>query len=205
MRPVAAHCGFVMFQYTSDMTTTVTTTGAFTIEDLEGFPSDGNRYELIEGSLHVTPSPLFNHQRVVSNVFFLLRSACPPEFEVLVSPLDVVLGVDTVVQPDILVIPVAPPGTRRLEQAPLLAVEVQSPSTRLYDLGTKRMVYEEAGVGAYWVVAPSGPSIAEWRWPASGVAGGTGQERTVEGDDEFVADWPFSVSAVPSRLLLPGG
>lgn len=187
------------------MTTTMRPTGAFTIEDLEGFPSDGNRYELIEGSLHVTPSPLFNHQRVVSNVHFLLRSACPPEFEILVAPLDVVLGAATVVQPDVLVIPVAPPGTRRLEQAPLLAVEVQSPSTRLYDLGTKRLVYEEAGVGAYWIVAPGGPSITEWRWPASGVEAGTAEERTVEGDDEFVADRPFSVSAVPSRLLLPGG
>ena len=43
---------------------------------------------------------------------------------------------------------------RRLERAPLLVVEVLSPSTRTVDLVLKRRVLEEAGVPSYWLVDP---------------------------------------------------
>jgi Uma2 family endonuclease len=37
---------------------------------------------------------------------------------------------------------------------PLLAVEVRSPSTALFDMNTKRAVYERFGIVSYWVVVP---------------------------------------------------
>jgi Uma2 family endonuclease len=43
---------------------------------------------------------------------------------------------------------------RRLDRAPLLVVEVLSPSTRTVDLVLKRRVLEEAGVPSYWLVEP---------------------------------------------------
>src|SRR2546430_8244562 len=81
------------FRYTPHMSV-VTSKGSeifiprgrpLTVDDLDDFPQDGNRYELIEGSLHVTPAPLFDHQRVVGNLHVILRLACPPELEVVLS------------------------------------------------------------------------------------------------------------------------
>jgi Uma2 family endonuclease len=172
----------------------------FTIDDLADFPSDGNRYELIEGSLHVTPAPIWNHQRIVVNLMYLLRSACPPEREVLVAPFDVVLGPDTMVEPDVLVTRPAPGETKRLEGPPLLVVEVLSPTTRLYDLGTKMMAYRQAGVPAHWAFDPLVPSLTERRWD-----GDDEQVRVIEADEEATFDWPFPVTVVPARLLLPNG
>lgn len=194
------------FRYSSGVTTILSTGRQLTIDDLdglEGLAADGNRYELVEGSLHVASSPAFGHQRVVANLLGLLWSSCPSGFEVVPAPLDVVLAGDTLVQPDLLVTRVADRGTRRLVGPPLLAVEVLSPDTRVYDLGTKRLVYEQAGVGAYWVVDPVLPSITEWRWAASGSSRAV--ERTVAGDHELSVDWPFAATVVPGHLVRPGG
>jgi len=167
----------------------------YTIDDLDRFPSDGNRYELIEGSLHVTPSPAMNHQQVVANLHLLLHDACPPPLNVLFAPLDVILGPATVLVPDVLVIPSEIEGLKRVPTAPLLVVEVLSPSTRDYDLGTKWRVYQEAGVGSYWVVDPLEPSVRVWTWDE-----GNASDATVTGDEALEIDWPFAVTVVPSAL-----
>ncbi|MGI9119591.1 MAG: Uma2 family endonuclease [Acidimicrobiales bacterium] len=65
----------------------------------------------------------------------------------------------TVFQPDVLVTRRSDVGATRLEGAPLLVVEVLSPSTRLTDRGTKRLAYEAAGVPSYWLVDPHQPSL----------------------------------------------
>lgn len=182
------------------MTTVVAGGEAFTIDDLDSFPSDSNRYELIEGSLHVTPAPVPIHQRVSFNLAVLLRAAAPPELEVLTAPLDVALGPDTLVQPDVLVRAAGPLPAKRLEVPPLLVAEILSPNTRLYDLGTKRLVYREAGVTAYWVVDPTVPSVTAWRWD-----GPDQREVVTSGGAAATLDWPFPVTVTPERLLLAGG
>lgn len=171
-----------------------------TIDDLADFPDDGRRYELIEGSLHVSPGPIRIHQRILANLFSLLRAGCHQDLEVLMAPFDVVLGPATLVQPDLLVTPVGPPEEKRLEAAPLLVVEILSRSTRLYDLGTKRFAYQEAGVGAYWVFDPTAPSLTAWRWD-----GTDEQEQVVEGNAGATLDWPYPVTVSPSRLVVPNG
>lgn len=182
------------------MTTLLTEHRELTIDDLADFPDDGRRYELIEGSLHVSPGPIRIHQRILLNLYALLRAGCLPEFEVLAAPYDVVLAPATMVQPDLLVTEVGPADEKRLDGPPLLAVEILSRSTRLYDLGTKRLVYREAGVGAYWVFDPTGPSLTAWRWD-----GGDERETIVKGDTEATLDWPYPVTVNPARLLLPNG
>lgn len=37
------------------------------------FPDDGLRHEIIEGEHHVIPSPATRHQRILGNLFYLLR------------------------------------------------------------------------------------------------------------------------------------
>jgi Uma2 family endonuclease len=167
----------------------------YTVDDLDHFPDDGNRYELIEGSLHVTPGPAMPHQDAIGRLHLLLHAACPPEMKVWLSPLDVVFTRETVLQPDVFVLPVDAPSGKRVVTVPLLAVEVLSPSTRSYDQVLKRRVYEEAGVGAYWVVDTTRPSVHAWTWAAGEV-----DERAAEGDEALEVTWPFPVTVVPSEL-----
>lgn len=127
--------------------------------DLETLPDDGHRYELIDGSLIVSPAPRHGHQTVVGNLHLLLRAACPPDLQVILAPFAVALADDTEVQPDLLVAPRSQFTDRELPGPPLLAVEVLSPSTRRVDLLLKRDRLQSAGVASYWLVDPEGPML----------------------------------------------
>src|SRR5699024_2011909 len=127
--------------------------------DMDAMPDDGHRYELIDGSLVVTPAPTPRHQRAVARLLVVLHSTCPDNLDVLTAPLDEALASDTVVQPDLLVAPRTAFTERDLPTAPLLAVEVLSPSTRNVDLALKHARYAEAGCPTYWIVDPDIPSL----------------------------------------------
>ena len=49
----------------------------FTVADLEAMPDDGNRYELIDGMLIVSPAPSWGHQEMGFAAGIALRNACP--------------------------------------------------------------------------------------------------------------------------------
>jgi len=169
-----------------------------TRSDLDRMPEDGHRYELIDGTLVVTPAPTPRHQRAVARLYSLLSAACPVELEVLIAPLDVVLADDTVMQPDLLVARTADFSERDLPVAPLLAVEVLSPSTRLLDLNFKRARFEQAGTTSYWVVDPDSVTLTAWDL----VDGTYVEVARVTGGQELVATKPFSVAVQPSRLVV---
>ncbi len=98
-----------------------------TEDDLATMPDDGHRYELLDGTLLVTPSPSFGHQTCVGSLHTLLREARQPGHTVVVAPFDVRLSAITVLEPDVLVARKADVTPARLEGPPLLAVEVLSP------------------------------------------------------------------------------
>ncbi|MCL2612374.1 MAG: Uma2 family endonuclease [Nocardioidaceae bacterium] len=167
------------------------------VGDLEGVPDDGHRYELVDGTLVVAPSPELSHQAIQSNLLRLLLDRCPPELFVLASPTDVVLADDTVVQPDALVVRRSDLAARRLTAVPLLVVEILSPSTRLVDLGLKLARYESAGVADYWVIDPEGEmTLSAWRL----VDGRYGTAVRVSGDREWVTSAPYDLRISPGRL-----
>ena len=168
-----------------------------TEDDLATMPDDGHRYELIDGVLIVSPSPALNHQRCVKSLVILLDGVCPAEQEVLPGPFDVRFSRMTVVIPDVLVARRSDLTPARLETAPLLVVEVRSPSTRLFDLGPKRMVYEAGGVPAYWQIDPEGPNLTVLHLDE----GRYTEAVTVTGDEAYHATIPFPVTVVPARLL----
>ena len=128
----------------------------FTYADYLTWP-EGERWELVDGeAFAMTPAPSFRHQRVTGRIYYLLEAAlqqgpCVP----CVSPVDVVLAQDTVVQPDVVVVcdpsKIEPGG---ICGAPDLVVEVLSPSTALRDRRTKRDLYERYGVREYLTVDP---------------------------------------------------
>src|SRR5262249_20749360 len=49
----------------------------WTVDDLESLPDDGFRYELIDGTLLVTPAPIPHHQVAVVGLVLALGVACP--------------------------------------------------------------------------------------------------------------------------------
>jgi len=170
---------------------------AFTVEDLEEMPDDGNRYELIDGALLVTPAPSVRHQRLSVRLTLVLTDACPAGLWVLAAPLDVVLGDATSVQPDLLVAHRSDFTEKNLPTAPLLAVEILSPSTQLVDLNWKRAKYEQAGVASYWVVDPVALTLTAWELRDGGYV----QVAFVEGEESWTATAPYTVTIVPADLL----
>ncbi|WP_206070998.1 Uma2 family endonuclease [Knoellia koreensis] len=169
----------------------------FTRADLEAMPDDGRRHELIDGTLLVTPAPTPRHQRVSMRLSALLYDTATPGFEVLTAPLDVVLADDTVVQPDLLVARGDAFSDKDLPVAPLLAVEILSPSTRLIDLNLKKARYELAGCPHYWVVDPQAPSLTAWALRDGAYV----EVASVSGDETYAASEPFAVEVTPSALV----
>ncbi len=165
--------------------------------DLEQTPDDGHRYELVDGTLLVSPAPSLRHQRVVGALHLLLSAACPEPLLVVLAPFAVGLADDTEVQPDLLVAPRTQFTERDLPGAPLLAVEVLSPSTRRIDLLLKRDRLQAAGVPSYWLVDPDAPSLT-----ALELVEGTYREVAAVGAGQsWTASVPFAVSVTPDRLV----
>lgn len=146
-------------------------------------PDDGHRYELLDRALLVTPAPNLAHQRCVISLAVLLHAGRGPEHEVLMAPFDVRLSRTTVLEPDLLVARKADLTPARLEKAPLLVVEVASPSTRRLDRGTKRLAYEAAGVPAYWLVDPDAVSLTVLQLEGDSYA----EQGMLTGDEVFHA------------------
>lgn len=74
-----------------------------TRDELAQVPDDGHRYELVDGTLIVTPAPTPRHQIAVVNLVIALSAGCRSDLRALTAPVDVALSEDTVLQPDLLV------------------------------------------------------------------------------------------------------
>lgn len=167
------------------------------IEDLEKLPDDGQRYEIIDGALIVSPSPIPIHQRVIRNLMKVLDAACPSELEVYLSPLDYQPSRHISVQPDLLIVRTGDPDEKNLKVAPLLAVEVLSASSRRRDLILKRSVYQECGVASYWIFDPGEPSLQAWSlrndfYVEAGYA---------SGEQSLKVTKPYPVSITPASMV----
>ena len=138
--------------------TAVETWGRFTRADFEKLPEDagdGIRYELLDGAIVMTPAPGVAHQTAVANLLFRLHQAAPAGMRTMVSPLDVYLPTDDILEPDVLVItPDAVRDDKVQGAVPQLVVEVLSPSSGRRDVGDKLTAYRDAGVPSYWVIDP---------------------------------------------------
>lgn len=133
--------------------------------DYLGWPDDV-RYELIDGiAWLMTPAPTRRHQELVGELYFQVREALEGRpCRAYVAPFDVRLprrneadaDVDTVVQPDVLVVcDPAKLDDRGLRGAPDWVIEVLSPATAGHDQTRKLAAYERAGVPEVWLVHPS--------------------------------------------------
>jgi Uma2 family endonuclease len=135
---------------------------------------DDLRYELIDGRAYLmAPAPTLDHQDVAGEIFRQLANVLAGKpCRAFIAPVDVRLPkgdeadewIDTVVQPDVLVVCDENKLDRRgVRGAPDLVIEVLSPSTAGHDQLIKRGVYERAGVREYWLVHPSDRVITVYR------------------------------------------
>ena len=130
-----------------------------TYEDYCLLPNDGKRYEIIDGELFVTPSPLRRHQKGLANLLYYLTDFVKKHDlgEVYPAPFDVVFSQYDVVEPDILYVSKARASViteKNVQGAPDLAVEILSESTSKIDRTTKLKLYARYRVEEYWVIDP---------------------------------------------------
>jgi Uma2 family endonuclease len=142
----------------------------WTVEMLDALPDDGQRYEIIDGELFVTPAPSDVHQLVAGEFYFRLRSYLRPSNVArgIMSPADVRRGDRTRnrVQPDVFAVrlhdgkrPAYPYSLTDL----ILAIEVASPSNPIYDYQVKRELYLSNGIPEYWIVNADARVVSRWR------------------------------------------
>jgi len=174
--------------------------GPYMLADLEAMPDDGRRFELIDGGLHVTPAPIRLHQRVAYRLNRLLNDAAVPGLEA-VETIDVQCGPDTVLEPDVIVLPssvVEDPDRFAASRHVALVVEIESSSSRRVDRFLKRQIYADAGIPTYLLVELTLPAVTWYglsgvgRYAIRGTATGTEALRLAE---------PFEVDIVPDDLV----
>ncbi|HAS17553.1 MAG: restriction endonuclease [Nitrospirae bacterium RIFCSPLOW2_12_42_9] len=146
------------------MASTATEKKKYTYEDYLKTPDDV-RYELIEGDLLMTPSPVTKHQRILRELGFELLSFVRVKDlgEIFLAPFDVHLDNENVVEPDILFISkqrLHIIGEKNVQGPPDLVIEILSESTANRDLVQKKRLYAKFGVKEYWIVIP-GEEIVE--------------------------------------------
>ena len=129
-----------------------------TYADLEAIPDDGNRYEIIDGELFVTPPPDLAHGWAGDTIVHLLRLYMRDHGgRGQSAPTGVFFDQGSHVEPDVLYtrqehLHRFAADIRYVQGPPDLVVEVSSPSTRRTDLIRKRALYERHGVEEYWFV-----------------------------------------------------
>jgi Uma2 family endonuclease len=169
--------------------------GPFTVAELDRMPSDGHRYELVDGVLVVSPRPTTVHQLVAMRLATALDRVCPQGLCVVPEP-SVQLDPVTELAPDLVVVHLDDVGGAKFTAPPLLVVEVRSPSTALIDLNRKKVVYEKFGVPSYWIVdpEPARPELTVFELRDSGYV----LEAT--STQPLTVSHPFTVTITPADL-----
>ena len=150
----------------------------YTVDELDAFPPDGNRYELLDGVLFVTPAPGPIHEEIVARLCALLARHLEPWPEVHVAPRsEVALPPGNRIEPDLLVYRADRLPSEWLDVSERwVAVEVASSSTRMYDRAYKLDGYLAMGVREVWLVDPVERTVTVGR-PGGEVA--VGREEVV--------------------------
>ncbi len=126
----------------------------------------GERWELVDGEVLVTPSAHWRHQELGGALFAILRAYVREQSigTVFSAPFDVKLEPGLVTQPDLLVVPTSDLVDERYYITRLLlAAEIPSPSSARFDRVIKRPRYQRNRVPEYWVVDRESRTIERWQ------------------------------------------
>ncbi|MER7461047.1 Uma2 family endonuclease [Micromonospora sp. NPDC126480] len=162
---------------------------AWTVDDLQDLPEDGQDYEIFDGSLLVSPHADVRHGAIANRLRRVLDRQAPPGLFVG-QDIGVSARRSSYVVPDLFVAreSAVDRGGPALDPADvLLVVEVVSPSNAGRDLVLKRHEFAAAGIPRYWIVEPRKQSLTVLE-----NVGGTYREATTIGTDErWRTDHPF--------------
>jgi len=176
---------------------------ALTYEDYLGFPSDGNRHEILEGEHQMTPAPSPDHQYVVGSLLYFFRLQVRTGVA-YAAPIDVILSPTTVVQPDVCYLGEAKIQSitpRGIEGAPDIMVEILSPSTSQVDEVTKRHLYAKHGVGEYWLVDTGRRTVRQLLWSENGYQDDA--DRLLAGDERLSSPLAPGLDVAIAALFWP--
>lgn len=129
------------------------------LEAFELMP-EGTLCQLINNAIIMSPSPTPHHQKVTSVIYSRLLNIVEAQDlgEVLFSPIDVYLNEQNVYQPDIVFISAGRlqiiDWDKGIMGAPDLVIEILSKGNSGYDLKSKKIIYQNAGVKEYYVINP---------------------------------------------------
>ena len=143
----------------------------WTYEEFMALPEGGPvRYEIIDGELCMTPSPVTRHQKISKNLLFEIERflRTNPLGEIFAAPVDVVFSQEPpqVVVPDLVFVAAEHLSLiteKNLQGVPDLLVEILSPTTATIDRRVKHALYERVGVPEYWIVDPERNSVQVFR------------------------------------------
>jgi Uma2 family endonuclease len=152
------------------------------------------RYELVDGELLVTPAPSARHQRIVAELFVLVRDYVNRLGlgEARLGPGLARIDPSSRFEPDLFVVPSVDGRRPRADNSMtklLLVAEVLSPGSGRHDRITKRRYFQQHDVPNYWVVDGDAEAFEIWR---------PGDDRAALVDDRLVwlperADTPFEL------------
>ena len=144
----------------------------YTVDDLELMPVvEGERYEIIDGQIHVSRQPHVEHQYVTRHVTRAFDAWDPQEEHGFLVPAPgVIFARDDAAAPDLVWIArqrysVVVGEDGKLHSAPDLAVEILSPGrdNERRDRELKVKMYSRHGVREYWIVDYRQPSVRVYR------------------------------------------
>jgi Uma2 family endonuclease len=162
----AGACGFKTSGHDEAQMSRRATGSGWTYAEYARLPDDGNRYEVIDGEVVVTPAPSTRHQHVVGRIYrALAEHAEQYDLGTVLFDVDVLFVSGQFLRPDVVFVPKrlrAGLTDRGVEVPPGLIVEVLSPSSRSIDFVNKPVRYRDFGVPEYWVADPEEQSV--WTW-----------------------------------------
>ena len=169
--------------------------GEWTYSEYARLPDDGNRYEVLDGEVLVTPAPTPHHQKVILRLAMALFDYVDdPGIGWVFQDVDLLFQTGQFLRPDLVV--VSAEGRegitdRGVETAPALVIEVLSPSSRTIDRKKKPRRYLDFGVPVYWVVDPAEGVVRIWD-AETGAENPRTETKTVR--------WAFPEGAEPLEL-----
>jgi len=166
----------------------------WTVEDLDRLPVDnGQRYELVDGTLLMSPMPAIPHLRVTNRLHRLLDRQAPQDVEVGENAGITIGGPRTCFVPDIFVVKGSAYDSDDKELNPadvLMVVEVLSPSNSGIDLVLKRHYYARVGIPSYWIVDQKGRTLTVLRLDGDAYR----EDAVVQPGTTWQTDEPFPLS-----------
>jgi Uma2 family endonuclease len=139
----------------------------WTYERYASLPDDGNKYEVIDGTVCVTPAPGTRHQMVAAELFVALYAYVDTHgLGTMIWDVDLLFVSRQYLRPDMLFVSAAELGglrKRGVTSKPGLVVEVLSPESGRYDRVLKPERYRAFGVNEYWVVDPTARVVEQYQ------------------------------------------